>query len=62
MSKKSQAVNITSADIQQALKKFQKKGGLIKRLPDEDTPPRRLVGFRYGTYELVSEGFEVVGS
>lgn len=51
---------ITHEDIQQALKKFHQNGGLIIRLPDEKKLPRHLVGSKWGTYDLVNEGFEII--
>ena len=46
---------ITEEDIQKALGKFVKDGGLIKQLPDQVTPVNRLVGARWGAYEIVSD-------
>lgn len=47
---------ITEAEIQQALKKFQAKGGLIKKLPDEVVPAHNLVGNKWAMYENILEG------
>ncbi len=60
--KNGKKAEISHDEIQEALRKFREQGGLITRLPDEEVQPRRMVGFRYGTYEPVSEGNEVVGS
>ena len=46
---------ITEVEIQQALKKFQERGGLIKQLPDEIVPRHTLVGAKYAVYENVSD-------
>ena len=45
---------ITEEDVQKALSKFEKDGGLIKQLPDQVTPRNTLVGARWGVYEVVS--------
>ena len=58
MSKKQKA--ITEEDIRRAIRAFHRTGGLIKVLPDEETPPRNLVGAQYGVYEPVMEHFQVV--
>jgi hypothetical protein len=47
---------ITEAEIQQALQKFQKRGGLIKKLPDEVVPTHNMVGARWAVYETVQPG------
>ncbi len=46
---------ITEEEIQQALSKFLREGGLIKRLPDEVVTPNLMVGGRWGIYEPVLE-------
>ncbi len=46
---------ITEEEVQQALNKFVKDGGLIKQLPDQVTPINTLVGARWGVYEIVSD-------
>ena len=46
---------ITEEDVQNALHKFVKDGGLIKHLPDQVTPGNTLVGARWGVYEVVSD-------
>ena len=45
---------ITEEDVQKALSKFEKDGGLIKQLPDQVAPRNTLVGARWGVYEVVS--------
>lgn len=52
---KSQKAVITEAQIQQALDKFKKRGGLIKKLPDEVVPPHNLVGAKWGMYETIQD-------
>ena len=44
---------ITEEDVQKALQKFVKKGGLIKKLPDELISKNPLVGAKFGIYEQV---------
>ncbi len=44
---------ITSEELQRAIRNFQERGGLIRRLPDEIVPPATLVGARWGAYEEV---------
>ena len=50
--KKSKVV-INQEDISSALKLFKVKGGLIKRLPDQITPQRRLVEAKWNNSELM---------
>ena len=38
-------------EVQAALAKFRKAGGLITRLPNELSPPRKLVGEKWAAYE-----------
>lgn len=52
---KAKKATITEEDVQRALKKFIKDGGLIKQLADQVTPPNTLVGARWGVYEPVSD-------
>jgi hypothetical protein len=42
---------ITHDQVQEALKRFSAKGGLLKRLPDQVTPVRQLVGGRWASLE-----------
>jgi len=44
---------ITESDIQKAIGKFLREGGLIKHLPDEIVPSHTLVGQKWGMYETV---------
>jgi hypothetical protein len=44
---------LTHAEISQALNKFQKQGGLIKRLPAEIVLKGALVGGKWSMYETV---------
>lgn len=46
---------ITEEDVQKALNKFVKDGGLIRQLPDQVAPRNLLVGARWGVYEVVSD-------
>ena len=57
MSKKQKT--ITEEEIRGAIRAFQRAGGLIKVLPDEDTPPRNLVGAKYAVYEPVVENLQI---
>ena len=50
--------NITSEQIRLALKKFESEGGLVRTLPPQDDPARRLVG---GHYAIFEDLFEAVG-
>lgn len=42
---------ITEEDVQRALRKFLKQGGVIRRLPPTKPLERSLVGSRHGQYE-----------
>lgn len=55
MSKK-QKQEISPEEISKALKKFQEKGGLITKLPDEITPRHSMVGGKWAMFETVNEG------
>ena len=46
---------VTPEEIQSALAKFRKAGGLITKLPNELLPPRRLVGEKWAVYESLLE-------
>jgi len=46
---------ITEEDVQAALGKFLRAGGLIRHLPDQVVPRNTLVGARWGMYEIVSD-------
>ncbi len=52
---KRKEVKISHDEVQRALSKFQKKGGLITRVPSEGNPRRRLVGSKYASFEAVFE-------
>ena len=47
-------IAVTEEEIQNAIKKFIRGGGLIKQLPNQITPRNTLVGTRWGAYEMVS--------
>ena len=49
---------ITKDQIRRALENFPKRGGLIRTLPPQVAPNRRLVGAQHGVFESL---FEVVG-
>ncbi len=53
--KKKQKIEISPEEIAKALKKFQEKGGLITKLPDEITPRQALVGAKWGMFEIVKD-------
>ena len=42
---------ISHEQVQEALKQFHAKGGLLKRLPDQITPVRQLVGGKWASLE-----------
>jgi hypothetical protein len=46
---------ITEAEVQEALRNFKERGGLVKKLPDEIVPTHNLVGARWAVYEPVQE-------
>ena len=46
---------ITEAQIRRALEKFEKRGGLIRRLSPQVAPERRLVGSQHAVYESLIE-------
>lgn len=46
---------IQEAEIQEALRKFQERGGLIRILTSEKTPLLNLVGRKYGQFENLFE-------
>lgn len=43
--------HVTEDEVQQALSEFKRRGGLVRRLPDDATPRIATVGDRYGPYE-----------
>ena len=47
--------SITEAEVQNALQKFIRGGGLINHLPDEVAPRNLMVGGKWGIYEPVME-------
>ena len=46
---------ISRDEIQRALNKFKKGGGLITQLPDQVAPRRNQVGGKWAAYETVSD-------
>ena len=52
----SKKTKITDEEIQRALKKFEEKGGLIKRLPDQVAPSGNQVGGKFAMFETVGDG------
>ena len=49
---------ITEDQIRRALRNFRSRGGLIRRLPPQIAPERKMVGSQHGVYEYL---FDVVG-
>ncbi len=47
--------NITEDQIRRALRNFKSRGGLIRRLPPQVAPERRMVGSQHGVYENMLE-------
>ena len=56
---KSKKVVITRAEWDDAVQKFLKKGGLIKRLPPQVHPQRQLVGANWAMFETMPIADEV---
>lgn len=56
------AVNITQAELDDAIRRFRAAGGLVQKLPDQPDPLRNQVGGRWGMYEPVMENFQPVAS
>ena len=54
MKKKTTKKEVTHEEIRKALEKFNKAGGLIKKLPDEYAPSRVIASGK-GIYENVEE-------
>jgi len=46
---------IHEEEIQEALRGFKFRGGLIKKLPKEVVPPSLMVGKKYGIFENILE-------
>ena len=46
---------ITEDQIRRALEVFAKRGGLIRTLPPQAVPDRKLVGAQHGVYENLIE-------
>ena len=42
-------------NVREAVRVFKARGGIIRMLPPETEPPRRMVGWLYGVYELIYE-------
>ena len=53
---------VTEEDVQLAIQKFVRDGGLIQQLPDQVAPRNLMVGARWGIYEPVMETASVTGS
>ncbi len=49
---------ITHDQVKEALKRFQQDGGLLKRLPDQVTPVRQLVGGKWASLESLIDTFQ----
>lgn len=50
--------SITQEQIQEAVKAFQKDGGLTKHLPDQITPVRQLIGGKWASLESLIEPYK----
>jgi hypothetical protein len=46
---------VTHEEVTQAIAKFRREGGLIKKLPDEVTPINTAVGGKWSIYESISD-------
>ncbi len=55
-------LQIQEADLQEAIRRFQARGGLIQKLPDQPDPVRNLVGAKWGIYEPVFDRFHTIAS
>jgi hypothetical protein len=53
MKKSNKKPGLMHADVAKAIQKFQKHGGLIKRLPDQVVPKGVMVGGKFAVYESV---------
>ena len=53
MKKSNKKPSLVHADVAKAIQKFQKQGGLIKRLPDQVVPKGVMVGGKFAVYESV---------
>ena len=58
--KQKQKIEISVEEIAKALKKFQEKGGLITKLPDEIAPRHAMVGAKWGMFEVVKDTSGVI--
>jgi len=43
--------SITETEIQEALRRFRERGGMVRRLPAEFVPRPNRVGWRHGAFE-----------
>ena len=59
MRKKTSKVIITESEVQEALRKFKKSGGLIRKLPSEISPRNFVVGGKYSAFEYVGPDMSV---
>lgn len=51
--RKRRAADPTAEEVQQAVRRFRAKGGLIRKQSPLPDPPRLMVGWQYSTYETV---------
>ena len=51
--RKKEKIVITQENVQEALRRFMKEGGLIRKLPDEVSPRNFQVGGKYSAFEYV---------
>jgi len=53
MRKSNKKPQVAHANIAKAIQKFQKEGGLIRKLPDQVVPKGVMVGGKFAVYEPV---------
>lgn len=53
---------ISHADVRDAIRRFQERGGLIKKLPAQPNPARNLVGAKWAIYETVLVDFQTIAA
>ena len=47
--------NVSSTDVQAAIRKFMEAGGIITKLPEEKAAGGRMVGRKWNTSEMAGE-------
>ena len=53
---------ISQADMRDAIRRFQERGGLINKLPAQPDPIRNLVGAKWAAYETVMVDFQTIAA